>query len=318
MTDDTRAKILRAALEEFSARGFHETSVRELAERVGVTKTAVLYHFPGKADIVTALAEPMLADFEAALARAAEASDTRRAAVEGLLEVWLTHRYLLRMNLRDLGLTASAVVFERFRDGMLRANGLVAGPDADFADRVRAAQAIAMLSDPVVLFAEAPQAELRAAILDGVDRLFTAAGGGRSGRGGPGPDAVQAAAAAGTGGPGGPGVDATGTAAAASQGAHAGPGPDTPRTTAAAGNGKPPEGNAAGAAGDKNSHLRPPVAGWNGASARKGRRGRPSAMSPETIDAARRLYDAGRAPADIATALGVSRATIYRHLPSAD
>ncbi|MFF1612498.1 TetR family transcriptional regulator [Amycolatopsis sp. NPDC058278] len=353
MTDDTRAKILRAALEEFSARGFHETSVRELAERVGVTKTAVLYHFPGKADIVTALAEPMLADFEAALAQAAQAPDTRRAAVEGLLEVWLTHRYLLRMNLRDLGLTASEVVFERFRDGMLRANGLVAGPEANFADRVRAAQAIAMLSDPVVLFAEAPQAELRAAILDGVDRLFTASGGERSGGGGLGPDPVQAAAA-GEGVHGGPGADATGTAAAAgegvyggprldatgtaaaasqgmhgepepdaiqtaaaaSQGAHAEPRPDAPRTAAAAGNGEPPEGNAAAAAGDKNPHLRPPVAGRTGAAGRKGRRrGRPSAMSPETVEAARRLYDAGRAPADIAAALGVSRATIYRHLP---
>ncbi|KDO06395.1 TetR family transcriptional regulator [Amycolatopsis mediterranei] len=280
MTDDTRAKILRAALEEFSARGFHETSVRELAERVGVTKTAVLYHFPGKADIVTALAEPMLADFEAALAQAAEASDTRRAAVEGLLEVWLTHRYLLRMNLRDLGLTASEVVFERFRDGMLRANGLVAGPDADFADRVRAAQAIAMLSDPVVLFAEASQAELRAAILDGVDRLFTAAGGEGSGRGEPGASTI--------------------------------------RTASAVDDSEPPEGRESGVAAERNSHLGAPAAAGITPAARKSRRGRPPAMKPEVIEAARRLYDAGRAPADIATALGVSRATIYRHLPVAD
>jgi AcrR family transcriptional regulator len=229
MTDDTRGRILRAALEEFSTRGYHATSVRELAERVGVTKTAVLYHFPGKADIVTALAEPMLADVEAAMAKAEEAADPRRAAIEGLLDVWLSHRYLLRMNLRDLGLTASNEVFERFRDGMLRANVLVAGPEPDLAGQVRAAQAIAMLSDPVVLFADAPAGELRAAVLDGVDRLFATAG---------------------------------------------------PRT--------------------------------------RGRRGRPPVMSPETVEAAQRLYDAGHAPADIATALGVSRATIYRHLPGAE
>ncbi|NBH12227.1 TetR family transcriptional regulator [Amycolatopsis sp. SID8362] len=229
MTDDTRARILRAALEEFSERGFHATSVRELAERVGVTKTAVLYHFPGKADIVTALAEPLLDDLEAAMAKAADAADPRAAAIEGLLGVWLRHRYLLRMNLRDLGLTASTAVFERFRDGMLTANRLVAGPDADLAGRVRAAQAIAMLSDPVVLFADAPVAELRAAVLDGVDRLYAVA-------------------------------------------------EDRPRA----------------------------------------RRGRPTVMSPETIEAARRLYDAGHAPSDIATALGVSRATIYRHLPGVE
>lgn len=231
MTDDTRARILRAALEEFSERGFHATSVRELAERVGVTKTAVLYHFPGKADIVTALAEPLLEDFDAAMAKAAAAPDPRAAAIEGLLDVWLAHRYLLRMNLRDLGLTASEAVFSRFRDGMLKANDLVAGPDADLAGQVRAAQAIAMLSDPVVLFADAPVDELRAAVLDGVDRLF-----------------------------------------------------GTP----------PPE-------------SRP-----------RARRGRPPVMNPETIESARRLHAAGRAPADIATALGVSRATIYRHLPGAE
>src|SRR3954453_8316632 len=230
MTDDTRTRILRVALEEFSARGFHETSVRELAERVGVTKTAVLYHFPGKADIVTALAEPMLADFDAALAKAADAPDPRRAAIEGLLDVWLAHRYLLRMNLRDLSLTASDAVFERFRDGMLKANGLVAGPEPAFADQVRAAQAIAMLSDPVVLFADAPPTELRAAILAGVGRLFTA----------------------------------------------------------------------------------------EPAAKVRARRGTPPAMSPETLEAARRLHDAGHTPSDIATTLGVSRATIYRHLPGTD
>ncbi|MEU4248795.1 TetR family transcriptional regulator [Amycolatopsis sp. NPDC026612] len=271
MTDDTRARILRAALEEFSARGYHETSVRELAERVGVTKTAVLYHFPGKADIVTALAEPMLADLEAALAKAAAAPDARRAAIEGLLGVWLTHRYLIRMNLRDLGLTASAVVFERFRDGMLRANELVAGPDAGFAARVRAAQAIAMLSDPVVLFADAPPAELRAAILDGVDRLFTVAAGaeGRGGSSVTNPEPTETAA-----------------------------GDESPRSDSSATSPKP-TGTAAG------GHAR-------------SRRGRPPAMSPATIEAARRLYTAGRAPADIATALGVSRATIYRHLTATD
>ncbi|MCR6482430.1 TetR family transcriptional regulator [Amycolatopsis sp. OK19-0408] len=231
MTDDTRAKILDAALEEFSERGFHATSIRELAERVGVTKTAVLYHFPGKADIVTALAEPLLDDLEATMAKAAEAPDPRMAAIEGLVDVWLGHRYLLRMNLRDLGLTASTTVFTRFRDSMLKANVLVAGPDADLAGRVRAAQAIAMLSDPVVLFADAPADELRAAVLDGVDRLF----------GGPEPEVKS-----------------------------------------------------------------------------RGRRGRPTVMSPETIEAAQRLYEAGHAPSDIATALGVSRATIYRHLPGVE
>jgi AcrR family transcriptional regulator len=171
---DTRDRILRVAMDEFSAHGYHATSVREIAERVGVTKTAVLYHFPGKADIITALAEPLLEDLEQCLevAERLDPDGARWIVLEGLLNVWLKHRYLLRLNLRDLGLAASPVAFDRFRDGMLRANALVAGPDADFQHQVRAAQAIAMLSDPVVLFADSALPELRDAVLDGVHSLF--------------------------------------------------------------------------------------------------------------------------------------------------
>ena len=73
-------RILRAAFDEFSERGFPAVSVRELAERVGVTKTAVLHHFPGKADIVTALAAPLLDDLETAMTTAADAADPRSRA----------------------------------------------------------------------------------------------------------------------------------------------------------------------------------------------------------------------------------------------
>ncbi|MFD9359503.1 TetR family transcriptional regulator [Streptomyces sp. NPDC060031] len=239
---DTRARILRAALEEFAARGYHATSVREIAERVGVTKTAVLYHFPGKADIVAALAGPMLDSLDAAVAAAGlvDPAEARWVAVEGLLEVWLTHRYLLRMNLRDMALAAPGQVFGRFRDAMMRANALVAGPDPDFADRVRAAQAVAMLSDPVVLYADAPVEALRAAVLSGVRRLL----------GDPAPPSGRA-------------------------------GPPSPRPD-------------------------------------RSRRGRPGVMSPDMARAARRMRDSGSTAGEIAAALGVSRATVYRHLTAAD
>ncbi|WP_432850366.1 TetR family transcriptional regulator [Amycolatopsis sp. CA-161197] len=173
---DTRARILQVAMDLFASNGYHATSVREIAERVGVTKTAVLYHFPGKAEIMAAMAEPMLVDLEATV-NAAEALGANRQAAreaifEGLLDVWLRHRDLLRLNLRDLGLTASQSVFDRFRDSMLRANKIVAGPDSDLNLDIRASQAIAMLSDPVVLYADRPAEQLRAAVLDGVHRLF--------------------------------------------------------------------------------------------------------------------------------------------------
>src|SRR5205814_70367 len=43
------------ALELFGARGYEKASLREIAERLGVTKAAVYYHFTSKEDILTSL-----------------------------------------------------------------------------------------------------------------------------------------------------------------------------------------------------------------------------------------------------------------------
>ncbi|MFG1703790.1 TetR family transcriptional regulator [Nonomuraea sp. M3C6] len=230
MTDDTRSRILQVALDLFASRGYHATSIREIAERLELTKTAVLYHFPSKKDLVAALAEPMLADMEAAIDAANRAPGDRRwAAIEGLLDVWLTHRHLLRMQLQDLALAAEGSVYQRFRDAAFLAEHIIAGPVADHADRIRAVQAFAMLSDPVVMFADLPTEMLRPAVLAGVERLLEDR---------PAP-------------------------------------PPAPR-----------------------------------------RRGRPGAMTPEAVETARRMHASGEhTAAEIARTLGVSRATLYRHLP---
>ncbi len=140
-----------------------------------MTKAAVLYHFREKTDILAALSKPMLDALDATLAAAdlADPAETRWAVLEGLLEVWLAHRYLMRMNLQDLAMASNASFF-RFRDATLRANEMVAGPRASFAERVRASQAIAMLADPVVLFADSETDALRTHVLRNVRRLFDA------------------------------------------------------------------------------------------------------------------------------------------------
>ncbi|MEV5833426.1 TetR family transcriptional regulator [Nocardia sp. NPDC052112] len=177
MADDSRARILRTALDLFAARGYHTVSVREIAEQVGLTKTAVLYHFPSKSDIVAALVEPLLVDSEAVLEAAKRGRDPqahRWTVVTGLLEVWLSHGQLLRMQMQDQALSADEATFARLRTIALSAQELIAGPHADFTTRVRAAQVYAALSDPIVIFADHPAEELRAAIVDGTRRLLGA------------------------------------------------------------------------------------------------------------------------------------------------
>ena len=51
----TRERILDVALDLFVDQGYDGTSLRQIAERLGVTKAAIYYHFEAKEDILTAL-----------------------------------------------------------------------------------------------------------------------------------------------------------------------------------------------------------------------------------------------------------------------
>jgi AcrR family transcriptional regulator len=51
----TRERVLDVALELFTEKGFDGTSLREIAERLSITKAALYYHFASKDDILLAL-----------------------------------------------------------------------------------------------------------------------------------------------------------------------------------------------------------------------------------------------------------------------
>ncbi len=51
---DTKAQIQTVAMRMFVERGYDKTSLREIAEEIGVTKAALYYHFRTKEDIVRA------------------------------------------------------------------------------------------------------------------------------------------------------------------------------------------------------------------------------------------------------------------------
>ncbi len=56
--EDTRQRILDVSAELFVDQGYDGTSLREIAERLGVTKAALYYHFSSKDQILRALLEP--------------------------------------------------------------------------------------------------------------------------------------------------------------------------------------------------------------------------------------------------------------------
>src|SRR3954464_6624169 len=83
----TRSRIQEVALELFTEQGYEATSLREIAERLSVTKAALYYHFKTKEDIVASFMEDRVAAVEEIVAWAREQPRTDETRREVL------HRY---------------------------------------------------------------------------------------------------------------------------------------------------------------------------------------------------------------------------------
>ena len=85
---DVRASVLQAATRLFAAHGFDGTTLQDVADAVGVSKPAVLHHFPSKEHIRRAVLDAILEHWQGTLPRlllAATASEERFEAVFGEL-----------------------------------------------------------------------------------------------------------------------------------------------------------------------------------------------------------------------------------------
>src|SRR4051794_22900238 len=54
-TPARRHEILTAAVEVFSTSGFHKGSLRDVAERAGLSQAGLLHHFPSKHHLIEAV-----------------------------------------------------------------------------------------------------------------------------------------------------------------------------------------------------------------------------------------------------------------------
>jgi AcrR family transcriptional regulator len=64
----TREQAQRIALELFTAQGYEATSLRQIAERLGINKASLYYHFPNKQAILRSLVEERGSEAEQLLA----------------------------------------------------------------------------------------------------------------------------------------------------------------------------------------------------------------------------------------------------------
>lgn len=66
-SEETRARILEAAVKQFSIAGYNKTSVDEICEKAGISKGAFYHHFKTKQELFLALLDGWLAILDQAI-----------------------------------------------------------------------------------------------------------------------------------------------------------------------------------------------------------------------------------------------------------
>jgi AcrR family transcriptional regulator len=144
---DTKAEIQEVALKLFTENGYESTTMREIAERLQITKPAVYYHFAGKEDIVRTIFDEHVATWDELIAWASDQPNSPQLRREVLT------RWAEATRSRGLRLIRFAVANQQalqsltpVRDRLLtRLSDLIAiiiGPDAPIRDQLRARMAI--------------------------------------------------------------------------------------------------------------------------------------------------------------------------------
>jgi AcrR family transcriptional regulator len=103
-SDETRARILAAAMDLFRRQGFEETTMREIAAAAGVATGAAYYYFDSKDAIVLAFYDQSQEELEPLLEEALSSSKSLERRLRALLEVKL---HYFAPNRRLLGALAA-------------------------------------------------------------------------------------------------------------------------------------------------------------------------------------------------------------------
>jgi AcrR family transcriptional regulator len=177
---DTKAEIHRAALELFSVQGYEKTSLREIAEQVGITKASLYYHYSSKQDLLRAIIGTFFDDINRVFELVDTlpwSAETERELLAAYLDVVIKHRDTGPTLLRDI-----AAVLAAFGDDLddlitrsRRFQVWLAGPDPSPRDRVLSAAAVEVIGaalsagmDP----SELSNADLRDHLLDAATAIL--------------------------------------------------------------------------------------------------------------------------------------------------
>jgi AcrR family transcriptional regulator len=172
---DTRSRLREVALQLFAEQGYEKTSLREIAERLGVTKAALYYYFKSKEDIVRSLVEDYMAQIDELIAwgkTRPSSAETRADIIRRYLDIIANGTAVFRLlHQNQAAVSSLAAAKERgelFRERMDALVDLLAAPGGSVREQVRAASCLMSLSFCCMHYQDraADPAELKAALLD--------------------------------------------------------------------------------------------------------------------------------------------------------
>ena len=168
----TRERILAVAQELFTRQGYDKTSLRDIAERLDITKAALYYYFPRKEDILVelhlrlqTLGENIIAELEAAPDGAARVAIWPRLANE-MIDFMVDNRELLLLHNRNRSAFESldAVMPDGGRDVEVRFERILSSPAMALRERVRMAAMVGVITEvfgeSAAAFEDVPPEEL--------------------------------------------------------------------------------------------------------------------------------------------------------------
>jgi AcrR family transcriptional regulator len=170
---NARARIQEVALKLFIEEGYDKTSLREIAERLGVTKAALYYHFPTKEDIVASMVEDRMAQLKEIIDWATEqprTEEVRREIIRRYAEMLQGARHFKIMQFFERNQTVAKTLQsgDAMRSQMMELMNLLSDNSDPAPVQLRRSMAIFALHASWFVFSlrEVPEEQARAAGLE--------------------------------------------------------------------------------------------------------------------------------------------------------
>ena len=168
---ETRQRIQDVARELFTEKGVQRTSLQDIANRLGITKPALYYHFSSREELVRSILAPLIDEGERFVAehegRRGSARATPRELLEGYFDFHFRHRADLVVLVSELSTLADLGLIDMMLAWRERLCKLVFGSRPTLRQSTRAVIAFGGLQDCCLQFPDTSYEQLRRATVDG-------------------------------------------------------------------------------------------------------------------------------------------------------